>query len=176
MMGDAGKIYAEALFELCRDDGSIDKVYGVLNEYRSVFHEYPQLQKLLSVPTIALSEKLNVIEKIFENDSLAYNFLCVITEKNRTAIFDSIADEFSVRYNMYNNISEFTVTTSVPMSDEMRSKLIAKLEQKSCKKVKLIEKVVPEILGGIIINYGNTQVDSSVKGKIESISRQLKNI
>ncbi|HHX57947.1 MAG TPA: ATP synthase F1 subunit delta [Clostridiales bacterium] len=88
--------------------------------------------------------------------------------------FESIAGEFNKIYNSYRNIIEITATTSIPLTDETRQKLIDKLSQKSSKKVKLIETVSPDILGGIIINYGNTQIDNSIRGKLEDITKQLK--
>ena len=60
------------------------------------------------------------------------------------------------------------------MTDETRQKLIDKLSKKFDKKVKLIEVVSPEILGGIIIRYGNTQIDNSIRGKLKDITKQLK--
>lgn len=174
MMGQVGKLYANALFELCKEEDCIDLVYEKLNEYNAVFTEFNDLQKLLSVPTITLSDKLNIISKVFKNDNIAYNFLCVLVEKKRINNFESIVNEFNKIYNSFRNIIEITATTSIPLTDETRQKLIDKLSQKSGKKVKLIETVSPDILGGIIINYGNTQIDNSIRGKLRDITKQLK--
>lgn len=174
MMGQVGKLYANALFGLCKEEDCIDLVYEKLNEYNAVFTEFDDLQKLLSVPTIALPDKLDILSKVFKNDSIAYNFLCLLVEKKRINYFESIADEFNEIYNSYRNIIEITATTSIPLTDETRQKLIDKLSQKSSKKVKLIETVSPDILGGIIINYGNTQIDNSIRGKLKDITKQLK--
>lgn len=176
MMEQVGKLYANALFELCKEEECIDLVYDKLNKYNSVFIEFKDLQKLLSVPTIELTDKLNILSKVFKNDGIAYNFLCILVEKKRINSFAGIVDEFNIIYNSYKNIIEVTATTSIPLTEEIRQKLVDKLEQKSGKKIKLIEIVSPEILGGIIINYGNTQIDNSIKGKLKDISKQLKQI
>ena len=86
------------------------------------------------------------------------------SRKKRINSFAGIVDEFNIIYNSYNKIIEVTATTSIPLTEEIRQKLVDKLQQKSGKKIKLIEIVSPEILGGIIINYGNTQIDNSIKG------------
>ncbi|HHX57946.1 MAG TPA: F0F1 ATP synthase subunit delta [Clostridiales bacterium] len=80
MMGQVGKLYANALFGLCKEEDCIDLVYEKLNEYNAVFTEFDDLQKLLSVPTIALPDKLDILSKVFKNDSIAYNFLCLLVE------------------------------------------------------------------------------------------------
>ncbi|NLK70614.1 MAG: F0F1 ATP synthase subunit delta [Clostridiales bacterium] len=174
MMEQVSKLYADALFELSKDENCVNLVYDKINKYREVLVEHKDLQKLLSVPTIPLADKLNILSKFFKNDSIAYNFLCVLVEKKRLNYFESIVDEYNKNYNSFNNIIEITATTSVPLTDETRQKLIDKLSKKFDKKVKLIEVVSPEILGGIIIRYGNTQIDNSIRGKLKDITKQLK--
>ena len=67
-----------------------------------------------------------------------------------------------------------TVVTSIPLKPETKQKLLNKLEKQSGKTVKLKEEVDPSILGGIILRMGNSQIDNSVKGKIEAIASSLK--
>ena len=73
-----------------------------------------------------------------------------------------------------NNIVKMTAITSVALKSEQREKLIGKLEEKSGKKVILSEKIDPSILGGIIVEYDNSRIDNSVKGKLEAVAKQLK--
>ena len=81
MMEQVSKLYADALFELSKDENCVNLVYDKINKYREVLVEHKDLQKLLSVPTIPLADKLNILSKFFKNDSIAYNFLCVLVEK-----------------------------------------------------------------------------------------------
>ena len=74
------------------------------------------------------------------------------------------------------NIAEVKVTTSVPLSENLRTKLKAKLEAVYKKTVILTECVDPKIMGGIVLNYGNTMLDGSVKGKLEAIQKQIKGV
>ena len=67
-----------------------------------------------------------------------------------------------------------TVITSIPLKPDLKARLIKKLEQKSGKTVKLNEKVDPSIIGGIILRMGNSQIDNSIKGRLEAVAQQLK--
>ena len=67
-----------------------------------------------------------------------------------------------------------TVITSIPLKPDLKDRLIKKLEQKSGKTVKLNEKVDPSIIGGIILRMGNSQIDNSIKGRLEAVAQQLK--
>ncbi|MGN0605566.1 MAG: ATP synthase F1 subunit delta [Oscillospiraceae bacterium] len=174
MTGDVGKIYADALFELCSEDNSYEQVHKDLNDCNKVFTDNPDLVRLLSAPTVTADEKVSIIDKIFDGCGIVCNLLCILAEKNRTACIDRITEAFNALYNDYMNIAEMTVTTCVEMNDEMRKKLIDALSKKFGKTVHLTEKVDKSILGGVIVEYGNTQMDNSVKTKLASVHKQLR--
>lgn len=174
MTGDVGKLYAQALFELSLESDNIENVFSEMQQCRKIFDDNPELVKLLNSPVILKSEKHEVINKIFGESGMVHDFICLITDKNRISYFGKITDAFTEHYNMHNNITEMTVITSIPLKAELKNKLIKKLEQKSGKTVKLNEKVDPSIIGGIILRIGNSQIDNSIKGRLEAVAQQLK--
>lgn len=66
-----------------------------------------------------------------------------------------------------------TVTTSVPMDDALRSKVRAKMEKDLDAPVYLVERVDPQILGGIIIEVRGHRLDASVKAQLANIRKTL---
>ena len=147
MTGDVGKIYADALFELCAESGCIKEVYEDMNQCRRVFDDNPELVKLLGSPVILNKEKKNVIDSIFGSNGMVHDFICLVTDKKRINYFDKMTDNFNALYNEYNNIAEITVTTSIPLKKDLHDKLLKSLEKKSGKTVKLKEEVDPAIIG-----------------------------
>ena len=105
---------------------------------------------------------------------MVHDFICLVTDKNRISYFGKITDAFIEHYNQHNNITEMTVITSIPLKPDLKARLIKKLEQKSGKTVKLNEKVDPSIIGGIILRMGNSQIDNSIKGRLDAVAQQLK--
>lgn len=175
MTGDVGKLYAEALFELSLEMGDPEPVYKELNNYNDIFRTNPDFIKLLFSPVIEIKEKLDIIDKVFGKDpSVVKNFICLVTEKNRITYIDRITSEFNKRYNQYKNIAEMTVISSIPIKPELCDKLKARLEEKSGKKVVLKVEVDPSIIGGMILKYGNSQIDNSIKGRLKAVAEQLK--
>ena len=63
-----------------------------------------------------------------------------------------------------------------PLKTWLKEKLVAKLESVLNKKVILTEKLSPSILGGIVVNYGNVQMDSSLKTRLEKIRAQIDSV
>ncbi|MBP1561104.1 MAG: ATP synthase F1 subunit delta [Oscillospiraceae bacterium] len=177
-MTGAEKIYSEAVFELAKEQSCADAIKDELDALAVVFKDNPELPKLLTAPTVTLDEKLDVVKNIFGGkvSELTYNLLCVTTEKGRAAIIPDVAEDYKNRWYEMKNIAEVKVTTSVPLSENLRAKLKAKLEAVYKKTVILTESVDPSIMGGIVLNYGNTLLDGSVKAKLDAIQKQIKGV
>lgn len=176
MTGDIGNLYSQALFEIGLENNSLDELGSDIKQCKDIFEENPELVKLLDSPIITNEEKIGVISSIFGNTGTVRDFICVVTQKGRISYFLDIAEKFKLRCSEHNNIAEMIVTTSVPLKEEQRIKLIKKLEEKSGKKVRLSEKTDPSILGGVIVEYNNKRLDGSIRGRLEAVSEQLKHI
>lgn len=169
-------VYAEALFELscetdCLEDVSLDLISII-----EVFESNPEFLSLLSLPNLDKDEKLDAFKKVFEDDgSILFDFMCLLTERDRIAYISEIGKEFKKLYNKHNDIEEVTITTCVPLSEDERKRLIVKLQNKLSKRIKLIENIDQEIIGGVKLCYGDTLIDNSIASRIESLSKELKN-
>lgn len=175
MTGSIEKVYSQALFELSEESKTSDELLKELNSLSQIFSDNPELIKLLSAPTVSLDDKINVAKNIFSGkiSETAMNFICVLTEKNRVSYLSKISQAYKNLYNAKNNIEEITVTTCIPLSEKLRTKLKERLETVYKKHVILQEKVDKSIIGGVIINYGNTMIDDSVKTKLENMQKQI---
>lgn len=177
MTGGVEKVYSEALFELSNEQNCVDAVNEELTALAKIFNDAPELAKMLCAPTVDSAQKTKFIEQIFKGKTsdITYNFLCLLTDKKRASYLPAIADSFKERFYEMKNIVEVKVTTSVPLNVTLRNKLKSKLEAVYKKTVILEETINPDILGGIVINYGNTMLDGSVKAKLDAMQNQIKN-
>ncbi len=66
-----------------------------------------------------------------------------------------------------------TVTTSVPMDDELREKVRTKAEKDLNAPVYLVERVDPSILGGIVLEARGHRYDASVRAQLTNIRKTL---
>ncbi len=172
------KTYADALFQLAVEDNSLDETYKELNQITDIFKDNADYLKVLCVPTVNAKDKLESLSKVFEGkiSVFLYNFLGVLIDKNRISLIHKINSEFTDMYNDKNGILEVIVTTINPLNLTIKEKLIKKLELISSKSIILIEIIDPSILGGIVLSYKNTQIDASVKSKLDNIRAQIDSI
>ena len=84
----------------------------------------------------------------------------------------NITAEYLKIYYEKNQIVDVEVTFAVEPSEAQKTKLIANLEKKTGKKVKLAIKVDKSILGGGIIRIGDTVIDGSIRKELENIKKR----
>lgn len=172
---EIASVYANALFELACETESLEEISIDLLSVIDVFEKNPDFLTLLSVPNIGTAEKIDTIKKVFgEDGGIILNFLCLLTEKNRIFCISEIGSEFKKLYNKYNDIEEVTVTTCIPLTEDSRNRLIVKLQNKLGKRIKLIENINPDIMGGVKLSYGDTLIDNSIASRIDALSKELK--
>ena len=66
-----------------------------------------------------------------------------------------------------------TVTTAVPMDDDLREKVRAKAEADLKAPVYLVERVDPSIIGGIMLEARGKRHDASVRAQLANIRKTL---
>ena len=181
MNDKAEKVYAGAFFELCLEQasGALGTTLAELDELNVIFTENPDFVKLLGTPTVPVEEKLDMVKEIISGGSvseLTGNLLCVLTERGRMSCFGGIVKQFRILYNEHFKIAEITVTTSSPLSEPTREKIRAKMSEVTGKTVSIKEKVDPSLIGGIVIDYGSTRYDGSIRTRLSGLKKELSGV
>ena len=101
----------------------------------------------------------------------------MITVKKREPFLETIAESFIMIYKRINQVETVMVTSAEPLDQDYKERLITEVKKTGCKKVELIEKTSSDLIGGIVIKYGDKQIDASIKTKINKLKKTLsKNI
>ena len=175
-MSNISRAYADALFEICIEENSLEEIMQQSAQLAEIMAANPEFVKLLNAPTVTKEEKTDLVDKVFFgkiNKSLL-NFIKVMVERKDTQEINASFADFEKLYNKHNNIEKATATTAVPMSDELKAKLVAKLNALTGKNVVLTNIVDPACLGGVILQFADVQYNDSVAGKLEILRNQLK--
>ena len=168
-----GHVYAEALFLLAQEEHQEKRIYQELNQVTDLMVQYPEMISLLDVPTLELSERISVLQKIIgEEQGITENFLCLLVEKRRINRISEIRNAFNKLYYEAFSIAEVFVTSAVPLEDSQRTALKEKLQQKLGKSILLRESIDSSLVGGMIVQYGDTRMDNSIKGRMQAFAQQ----
>ena len=79
-------------------------------------------------------------------------------------------DAFKAEYDKEIDVD---VTSASTLTDAQQSDLIASLEKRLARKVKLNCNVDPALIAGMVINAGDTVIDGSVKSKLNRLADAL---
>lgn len=181
MNDKAEKVYGEAFFELCLEESpdKLKDIFAELTSLQEIFAENPELTKIMDTPTITVEEKLSLIKDIVASGNVSEysgNLLCILAERGRFGCYNGIVKNFRAKYNEHFKIAEIVVTTSTPLTDELREKITKKMSEVTGKTVSIREKVDAGIIGGIVIDYGSTRYDGSVSARLNAIKNELSSI
>lgn len=173
MTQTVGKVYAEALFLLAKEEHKEEQVWKELNEMADVMAENPQFVTLLSVPTLSTAERVAILRRVIgEGEGITENFLCLLVEKHRFGKIADIREAFNKMYFDEYGIEEVTVTSAVALDDAQRKGLQETMQKRLGKKIRLIESVDPALLGGMIVQYGDTCMDNSLRTRLQQFRQQ----
>ena len=176
MTGTVEKNYSLALFEALNEEGeSLAAARSELDSVKTVVDSAEGFVKLMDTPTVSNEEKISVIKEAFDGklSRCVYNFLCVVTEGRRWDRFDKICSAFSEMCNEKLGIAEITVTTAFPLTPAQKEQIEKKMTSIIGKKISMSEKLDKSIMGGIIVDYGDTRMDGSVKTRLENLKGTL---
>ena len=176
MTGTVEKNYSFALFEAINEEGeNLAGARAELDTVKAAVDSAEGFVKLMDTPTISNEEKLSVIKEAFSGklSRCVYNFLCVVTEASRWDKFDKICAAFKELCNEKLGIAEITVTTAFPLTPAQLEQVKQKMSSIIGKKVVVSEKLDKSIMGGIVVDYGDTRMDGSVKTRLEGLKESF---
>lgn len=176
-MTEVGLNYGQALYTLAKDEGLSKEVLDQLTVLQQSFSQEPDFLRLLSVPDLDKQERCQILEDCLRDKVHPYvlNFLKILTEKGCVKAFDSCVTCYVEQYNEDNGILPVLAVTAVALTQEQQKRLQEKLQQVTKKTVQLQNRVDPDCLGGVRLDFDGKRVDGTVKNRLETLRGQLNN-
>ena len=176
-MTQTGSVYGEALYDLAHSEGLSDSILKELSVLSQSFTAEPDFIRLLGTPAISKQERCNILDDSFRGKVHPYvlNFLKILTEKGYMRHFGDCCAAYRELYNRDNGILPVTAVTAVALSDDQRKRLGDKLATLTGKNIQLENRIDPNCLGGIRLDYDGKRLDDTVEHRLNAIRNVLKN-
>ncbi|RFC62065.1 F0F1 ATP synthase subunit delta [Fulvimarina endophytica] len=171
--------YAQSLFDLARQEGSIQTVESELDGLRSLIEDNADFRRLVESPAFSAEQQAKGIAGVVDSaqpSALTGNFLKVVARNRRLFALPGMIRRFKQLAAAERGEVEADVITAAAMSDDERNELKDVLGRYAGKTVTLRERVDPSILGGLIVQIGSRQVDTSIRTKLNSLKLALKEV
>jgi F-type H+-transporting ATPase subunit delta len=169
--------YATALFELARDEKSIDAVRADLDKFEAMLSDSADLKRLVRSPVFGASDQSKALSAVLDKagiSGISANFLKVLTANRRLFAVADVIRAFRALVAKFRGEATADVTVAEPLSDKNLDALKSALKTISGKDVTLNVKVDPSIIGGLVVKLGSRMVDSSLRTKLNSIKHAMK--
>jgi F-type H+-transporting ATPase subunit delta len=174
--GVAGR-YATALFELARDERSIDSVKADLERFDAMIAESADLSRLVRSPVFTAGEQSKALSAVLDRAGIAgtsAKFLKLLTANRRLFAVRDVIRTFRTLVAQFKGEVTADVTVAEQLSDRNLDALKGALKSVTGKDVDLNVKVDPAIIGGLVVKVGSRMVDSSLRTKLNSIKHAMK--
>jgi len=169
--------YATALFELARDEKSVDALVADLAKFDAMLAESDDLRRLVRSPVFTADSQSKALAAVLDKAEIAgiaANFLKVLTANRRLFAVADVIRAFRALVAKFKGEATADVTVAEALSDTNLDTLKVALKSVTGKDVALNVKVDPSIIGGLVVKLGSRMVDSSLRTKLNSIKHAMK--
>ena len=175
------KTYGEALFQIILEKegeraASGEELFAESQSLMEILEENPEFDAFMKHPGISKTEKLSVVEKVFQTrvSPELYEFLKIVVTKDRYKELPAIMEYVSEKMKEYKKIGVAYVSTPIELSDAQKEKVKRRLlETAPYEVMEMHYEVQPDLIGGMVIRIGDRVVDTSVKSRLNELTKQL---
>jgi F-type H+-transporting ATPase subunit delta len=173
-MEEIATVYARSLFEVASEQDKLDLVREQISEFADAVSENRELQVFLFSPYFSSEEKKDGLDRALTDvDPVVDNFLKLLVEKHRMPVIFRIRAEYDRLWEEENKLLPVEITSAVELPEATVKQLGDRISEQTGRRVELSSHVEPEILGGIVVQVGNSVLDASIRNRLEQLRRQV---
>ncbi|MFZ9669217.1 MAG: ATP synthase F1 subunit delta [Solirubrobacterales bacterium] len=173
-MESIARVYAESLFAVVREKGTLDTVREQLGQFVEALRENRDLELFFFSPYFSTKEKLEGLELTLSDvDPDLLNFLEMLIEKHRMPVVFRIERRFEELWKQENERIEVTVTSAFELDPAIAEQVGAEVERQTGKSVELTSRVDDSIVGGLVLQVGNMVLDASIRNSLEKLRQSI---
>lgn len=168
--------YAQALFELAREEGSLDAVSGDIESIVGLIAESADLARLVRSPVFTREQQSAAMAEILDKAGaakLTKNFILLTAQNRRLFMLPQIGREFARLLAAHRGEISAEVKTAHKLSDAQIADLKATLKAAHGKEPRLTVIVDPSLIAGLVVKIGSRMIDSSLKTKLANLQTVL---
>jgi F-type H+-transporting ATPase subunit delta len=174
-MTEISKEYAQALFELAKEQGSEKEFSQALHLILTELENAPEYAELLSSPNIPIEERRNLIGQAFAEQVPEYvlSFTQLLCERGRIREFKSCVREYEALYRTFESVSTARIISAAALTDSQKKALIEKLEKISGHTVTAEYEIDEALLGGLTVYIDDKVIDGSLRRKLKEVKEVI---
>ena len=174
---DVGVRYAQALFELAKEQGGAAAVEADLKRLKAMRAESDDLRTLIASPAFDSDDKARGLAAVAEAAGFTdttRKFLGLVAANRRASALPAMIASFERLAAEDRGAISAEVITALPLTSAQSQALAASLRTALGKDPEIETRVDPAILGGLKVRVGSRLYDASLKSRLDSLKFALK--
>jgi F-type H+-transporting ATPase subunit delta len=171
---ELAQVYARSLFEVAREQNKLDQLREQLGQFADALKENRELELFFFSPYFSTKEKQEALAKVLVGaDEHLVNFLDLLIENHRMPVIFRVRREYDRLWEQEKRLLPVVLTSAVELGEQTIEDLSARIGERTGRTVELTKRVDPDILGGIVLQVGNSILDASIRNRLEQLRTQV---
>jgi F-type H+-transporting ATPase subunit delta len=172
-MEELAQVYSRSLFEVAREQGKLDLLREQLGQFADAIKDNRDLELFFFSPYFSTKEKQAGLDKVLDGaDERLLSFLGLLIENHRMPVIFRIRREYDRLWERENRLLPVVLTSAVELDEQTTGSLSERIGERTGRTVTLTKRVDPDILGGIVLQVGNSILDASIRNRLEQLRTQ----
>lgn len=174
-MNGNGKEYALAMFAIALENDCMEEMHQDLTSVDFAIANNPEYLEFLTNPAISKAERLENIKNVFEGNVCedVFAFLNILCNHGDMYVIISAIKEFEQMYEDYMKFADAVITSAVELTEEQKTRLVAKLSKVTDKRIRPTYVVDKNIIGGLTITVDGKYYDGSVRKNLNNLKEVM---
>jgi F-type H+-transporting ATPase subunit delta len=169
--------YARALLDVAvKEKADLELIENELSQFADLFKQYPLLEKVLLNPAVPVPRKRAAVADILAQAKftpIVTKLLTLLADRDRLVLATDLLAAYRDRLLDHRGVVRAEVTTAAALDAGRTQAIQNGLAALTGRKVLLVTKIDPSIIGGLIARVGSTVYDGSVTRQLEKMKDRL---
>ena len=167
--------YAKAYFAHCQKTNNLMEIVNESEKIIEIISNNSNLYNTLKNKTVPNQKKKSILLKTCINVSENLkNLIEILVRKNRLYLFDEILNQFIELFKISSGIETCYLLSAERIPNKIEENLKSIIKKITKNKIKIVNIIDKNLIGGFIIKIGDIQFDNSVNTSLNKLKTTLK--
>ena len=174
--------YANALYEISQEKKISNKIHEECKQLLSIFYKNDNLSSLLNSPLLNKKRQITVASRLFSDKKEKKIFvskdllglIMLLAKNSRLNLLKEVLNRYNELHTSDNKEIKVNITSVIKINNTLENQLKKILSKNGKMKVKIINLIDKDLLGGLIIQIGSNLIDTSIRTKLNKVKNAMK--
>ena len=165
--------YAEALFELARDEKKVEEWREELRQAAERLGQ-EDVSVALNNPRVSMSDRVKLALQLLDDVSpQVRNLARLLVERRRLSIVPAVLQRYDELVDEASGTVRAEVTAAVPVDERLEEKIASELRRHLGHEVETEIRQDDSLIGGLVIRIGDRVIDNSIRTRLQQLRAAL---